>query len=159
MFRQLPPWWQRQSLVATRSLHMFQSFKDTFSFPMKYIKIPVHFFYVPQYNYMYDFTSYLKKVGFWTPAWYISLITWRFCKVSLFTNVTKIYLMEQDACRWHSHAMGYREDGSDLVHCIPALSNIWTTRVSIWKIGKSFGQSVGIKSWPTCGSARWYQEV
>ena len=31
--------------------------------------------------------------------------------------------MEQDARRWHSHAMGYREYGADLVHCIPATCN------------------------------------
>ena len=36
---------------------------------------------------------------------------------------TQSNLMEQDARRWHSHAMGYRENGADLVHCIPATCN------------------------------------
>ena len=40
-------------------------------------------------------------------------------KYFLFFKSTQTNLMEQDACRWHAHAMRYWENGPHLVHCVP----------------------------------------
>ena len=91
---------------------------------------------VPQSLIVLLFSSiHLINTGFLTPAWCISLMTWKKRKIRLpsflMTRVstfrtfisslinTWTNLMEKNA-RWgHSHAVGKRKYRTNLVHCIP----------------------------------------